>query len=57
MSSDVRVFPCGQTDRHRDVRTDMTMLTVVCRNFANAPKKGVRKRDIQYENIHPLISE
>ena len=31
-----------RTDRHRDERTDMTVLTVVCRKCANAPKnKGM----------------
>jgi hypothetical protein len=33
-SSDSRVVPHGQTD----IQTDMTKLTVVFRNFANAPK-------------------
>jgi hypothetical protein len=35
-SSGSQVIPCGRMDR----RTDMMMLTVAFRNFANAPTKS-----------------
>jgi len=34
----------GQTSRRADRRTDMTKLTVVLRNFANAPKNKKKKQ-------------
>ena len=37
-SSGSRFVPCGQTDRRKDGRKDMTEVTVAFRNFANAPK-------------------
>jgi len=40
-----QIFPCGQTDG----RADVTKLTVVFRNFSNAPKNY----DTQLEDIEP----
>jgi hypothetical protein len=37
-SSGSRVFPCKQTHRQTDEKTDMTKLIVAFRNFANVPK-------------------
>jgi hypothetical protein len=38
-SSGSQGVPCGRTDRQKGGRTDITKLTVTCRNFSNAPKK------------------
>jgi len=46
-SSDSQVVPCGQ----RDVRTDMTKITVAFRNFANEPNKG--KMSGEFMCAHP----
>ena len=43
-SNDIRVFPCGLTDRGQ---TDMKKLIVVFRNFANASKNHKTNNSLQ----------
>ena len=45
-----RVIPCGQTNRQKDGRTDMTKLKVVVLNFANAPKNKICCRSLVFGN-------
>jgi len=45
-----RVFPCEQTGRQTDGKTDMTKLIVVFRNFANAPKNLITIAELRAQN-------
>ena len=40
-SSGSRVVPCGRTDIHTYIQTDMPKLIVAFRNLGNAPQKGL----------------
>jgi hypothetical protein len=50
----MKIRPVGAELFHVDRRTDMTKLTVVFRNFANAPKNNRQKESLENTNTRQI---